>query len=155
MSIRDRRPRALAWDDGVEGGPIRALSFRPGEREVAMTSKAWMILMAIGVLALGEGCATTQQMLDRTQPIAMDTALRRGRFDLACPQATGVLLSDDFIQPAIQGPWVSGMERLEYTIGIEGCGKRTSIVVMCQEGSTTCFAANPNREFRNSAFQND
>jgi hypothetical protein len=54
-----------------------------------------------------------------------------------------VLLSDDFIQPAVQGPWVMGIARREYTIGIEGCGQRTTLVVMCQEGSDTCFAANP------------
>jgi hypothetical protein len=73
----------------------------------------------------------------------METALRRGRFDLNCPSATAVLLSDDFIQPAVQGPWVMGISRMEYTIGIEGCGQRTTLVVMCQEGSETCFAANP------------
>jgi hypothetical protein len=111
--------------------------------------------MVLGMLALAAGCQTTQQMLDAQQPVAMDTALRRGRFDLNCPEATGVLLSDDFIQPAIQGPWVMGMQRMEYTIGIEGCGKRTSIVVMCQEGSSTCFAANPNREYQNNPYRNE
>jgi hypothetical protein len=41
----------------------------------------------------------------------------------------------------------AGSERLEYTIGIAGCGQRTTIVVMCQQGSTTCFAANPDSRF--------
>jgi hypothetical protein len=101
-------------------------------------------LLAIASLfAIATGCQTTQQQLDASQPLAMETALRRGRFQLGCPQATGVLLSDDFIQPAVQGPWVMGLSRLEYTIGIEGCGQRTTLVVMCQEGSETCFAANP------------
>jgi hypothetical protein len=67
---------------------------------------------------------------------------------LNCPTATAVLLSSDFIQPALQGPWVSGVERLEYTVGVEGCGQRTTIVVICQEGSATCFAANPDERFR-------
>ncbi len=119
-----------------------------------MTDTRWLS-MGIGVLALVAGCQTSQQLLDNTQPTAMDTALRRGRFDLGCPDATGVLLSDDFIQPALQGPWVMGVQRLEYTIGVEGCGKRTTIVVMCQEGSTTCFAANPNREYQNNPYQNE
>jgi hypothetical protein len=109
--------------------------------------------MMLAVLALGAGCQTTQQTLAASEPTAMETALRRGRFDLACPAATGVMLSDDLIQPAIQGPWVQGIERLEYTIGIEGCGKRTTIVVMCQAGSSTCFAANPNGEYRNNGYQ--
>jgi len=98
-------------------------------------------------LAWTAGCATQQQMLQQQQGTALETALARGRFDLACPTATGTVLSSDFIQPAIQGPWVQGLERLEYTIGIEGCGQRTTIVVMCQQGSTTCFAANPDSRF--------
>jgi hypothetical protein len=99
--------------------------------------------LATGLLAFGAGCQTSQQMLEAGQPNAMETALRRGRFELGCPGATAVLLSDDFIQPAVQGPWVMGISRMEYTIGIEGCGQRTTLVVMCQEGSETCFAANP------------
>ena len=106
-------------------------------------NKSLELSFAAGVLALGAGCQTSQQMLDAGQPQAMETALRRGRFELGCPSATAVLLSDDFIQPAIQGPWVMGISRREYTVGIEGCGQRTTLVVMCQEGSTTCFAANP------------
>jgi hypothetical protein len=82
-------------------------------------------------------------MLDQGLPRAMETAVNRGRFDLGCPEATGVLLSDDFIQPALQGPWIGGVERMEYTIGIEGCGKKTTVIAICQEGTGTCFAANP------------
>jgi hypothetical protein len=43
---------------------------------------------------------------------------------------------------------VSGIERLEYTVGVEGCGQRTTVVVMCQQGSSTCFAANPDARFQ-------
>ncbi len=102
--------------------------------------------LAAIALAMGPGCATEQQLLAQQQGVAVDTALRRGRFDMNCPTATAEVLSSDFIQPAIQGgPWmgVQGINRLEYTVGIAGCGKRTTLVVMCQEGSSTCFAANP------------
>jgi hypothetical protein len=108
--------------------------------------KALMLTAFAGGLAIASGCATEQQMLDQQQSVAVDTALQRGRFDMNCPTATAVVLSRDFIQPAIQGgPWlgVQGINRLEYTVGIEGCGQRTSLVVICQEGSSTCFAANP------------
>ncbi len=105
--------------------------------------KALTLSFAAGLLALGSGCQTSQQMLQEGQSEAMETALRRGRFELGCPGATGVLLSDDFIQPAVQGPWVMGISRREYTVGVEGCGQRITIVVMCQEGSDTCFAADP------------
>ena len=110
-------------------------------------SKNLRALTIVAVLVIAAACASTQQMLANQQGTAVETALARGRFDLGCPAATAVVLSSDFIQPAIQGPWVSGIERLEYTVGIEGCGQRTTIVVMCQQGSSTCFAANPDARF--------
>ncbi len=106
-------------------------------------NKALTLSFAAGLLVASFGCQTSQQMLEEGQPAAMETALRRGRFQLGCPSATAVMLSDDFIQPAVQGPFVMGISRREYTIGIEGCGQRTTLVVMCQEGSDTCFAADP------------
>jgi len=101
------------------------------------------------VVAILGACATQSQMLQARQPTAVQTALQRGRFDLNCPGATATVLSSDFIQPAVQGPWVSGLQRVEYTVGVEGCGQRTTYVVICQEGTDTCFAANPDRRFRN------
>jgi hypothetical protein len=102
-------------------------------------------LLLLGAVA---GCATQQQMLAQRQPEATQVALQRGKFDLNCPAATATVLSSDFIQPAIQGPWVSGLERVEYTVGVEGCNQRTTYVVICQEGTDTCFAANPDRRFQ-------
>lgn len=100
------------------------------------------------LLVLVAGCATQQQQLAQRQPEAMQTALQRGRFDLNCPAATATVLSNDYIQPAIQGPWVNGLNRVEYTVGVEGCNQRTTYIVMCQEGTATCFAANPDERFR-------
>lgn len=107
--------------------------------------------IALGALAaavIATACATQSQQLDQRQDGAMQTALQRGRFDLNCPQATAVVLSRDYIQPAIQGPWVSGLQRVEYTVGVEGCGQRTSYVVLCQIGTDTCFAAQPRDTFQ-------
>jgi len=59
----------------------------------------------------------------------------RGGWGLNCLQATATVLSRDYIQPAIQGPWVAGLQRVEYTMGVEGCGQRTSYVVLCQVGT--------------------
>lgn len=103
---------------------------------------------AVAALLLAAGCATQNQVLQQRQPDAVQTALTRGRFDLNCPSATAVVLSKDFIQPAIQGPWVAGLERVEYTIGVEGCNQRTTYVVLCQIGTDTCFAAHPGDRFR-------
>jgi hypothetical protein len=100
-------------------------------------------LLAVACLSLA-GCMTQQQQLTQRQPNAEQVALQRAQFDMNCPSATATVLSSDYIQPAIQGPWVAGLTRLEYTIGVEGCGQRTTVVVMCQEGTETCFATNPN-----------
>jgi hypothetical protein len=89
------------------------------------------------------GCATQSQQLDARQEGAVQTALERGRFELNCPSATATVLSRDYIQPRVQGPWVSGLTRVEYTVGVAGCNQRTTLIVICQEGTDTCFAANP------------
>lgn len=104
----------------------------------------WTLL----ALRAAAGCATQTQTLDTRQGGAVQAALERGRFDLDCPAATGTVLSRDYSQPAIQGPRVMGLDRVEYTVGVEGCGKRMTYVVLCQEGTTTCFAANPGERFQ-------
>lgn len=109
--------------------------------------KTVRLLALCTVVGLAAGCATQQQQLAAKQPAAIDTALQRGRFDLNCPAATGTVLSQDFIQPAIQGPWVNGMTRVEYTIGVEGCNQRRTYIVICQEGTATCYAATPDARF--------
>lgn len=113
----------------------------------------WITTTGVLALALaaalgGAACASQPKMLNERQDVAIDTALRRGRFDLNCPTATAVVLSKDYIQPAVQGPWAAGIQRLEYTIGIEGCNQRTTLIVICQQGTETCFAANPDARFR-------
>ena len=105
------------------------------------------LAVVIMLCAIAVGCATQQQMLQQRQGEAVQTALARGRFDLNCPGATATVLSQDYIQPAIQGPWVAGLNRVEYTIGIAGCNQRTTMVVICQEGTDTCFAAQPGARF--------
>ena len=112
-------------------------------------TKRWTVVMLFAVVAGPLGCASQQkQILAQRQDGAVQTALQRGRFDLNCPQATATVLSSDFIQPAVQGPWVSGMERVEYTVGVAGCNQRTTYVVLCQVGTDSCFAAHPNDRFR-------
>jgi hypothetical protein len=35
------------------------------------------------------------------------------------------------------------MKKVDYTLGIAGCSQRTTYIVICQQGTDTCFAANP------------
>jgi len=105
-----------------------------------------VVLCAAAVMVTA--CPSQTQTLANKQGAAMEAALQRGRFELNCPSATATVLSSDFIQPAIQGPWVGGLQRAEYTVGVEGCNQRTTFVVLCQVGTDTCFAANPRDQFR-------
>jgi len=83
------------------------------------------------------GCESTDQQLDAQQQQAVDTALQRARFDMNCPAATGQVLSRQMIQPVSVR---FGVERAEYTVGVEGCGQRQSIVVVCPQDGSGCFA---------------
>jgi hypothetical protein len=85
-------------------------------------------------------CQTQGQFLASKQDAALETAVTRGRFELNCPAATGEVLSSEVVQPALQGPVVAGIQRAEFTIGVLGCGQRTTYVVACPEGGEGCFA---------------
>ena len=83
------------------------------------------------------GCQSDAQILASEQAVATQTATRRGQFEMNCPQATGMMLSSNLLQPIVWG----GLERAEYTVGVEGCGQRRTYIVVCQLGSPACFAA--------------
>ena len=106
--IKDPRPAAIA-------GPLAALCFA----------------------GFAAGCQSPAQTLAADQATATQTAVRRGQFEMNCPQATGTVLSSNLLQPVVWG----GLERAEYTIGVEGCGQRRTYVVICQVDSPACFAA--------------
>ena len=104
--------------------------------------KSFALLALFTALAM-TGCATQADFLNSKQPMAMQTAVSRGQFDLNCPQATPVLISREVVQPALQGPWVGGIERAEFTIGVRGCDKRHTYIVICPQYGEGCFAAGP------------
>ncbi|MCB1705038.1 MAG: hypothetical protein KDI17_09245 [Halioglobus sp.] len=92
----------------------------------------------IAVPVLLSGCASGPPFIDQMQPTAIDMAERRGAFEMNCPEAKGELLSRETLQPI---SFRFGYERAEYTIGVSGCGKRNSYVVICPDnGDKSCFA---------------
>jgi hypothetical protein len=102
--------------------------------ESHMTNRSLLSLgLAAAVLA---GCQTDAQILASERTTALQVALRRGQFEMGCPHATGTVLSATMLQPAVWG----GLERAEYTVGVEGCGLRKTYIVVCQVGSSACFA---------------
>ena len=102
-----------------------------------MTTRS--VLLTAGLLsglAILTGCQTQQQVIANAQDTATQTALKRGQFELGCPEATATVLSNEMVQPVLWG----GRERTEYTIGVSGCGKKATYIVICPE-SDQCFAA--------------
>ena len=106
--------------------------------------KSFALLAIIAAVAV-TGCASQQQFLNTMQPTAMQTATAKGQFELNCPAAQPVLISREVVQPALQGPWVGGIQRAEFTVGVEGCGRRQTYIVICPEGGSGCFATGPGR----------
>jgi len=96
--------------------------------------------MAGGVCALLLGCASQQQMVNDMQPKAVQTAQQRGAFELNCPAATAQVLSNEMMQSPAVPPRYAPPERAEYTVGVEGCGKRATYLVVCAAGGTGCVA---------------
>jgi hypothetical protein len=97
-------------------------------------SRRFLVVMA-GLLSLA-GCQSQGQILASEEGVATQTAVRRGQFELGCPEATGTILSSNMLQPVLWG----GEERAEYTVGVSGCGKRSVYVVVCPLASSGCFA---------------
>jgi hypothetical protein len=97
-------------------------------------------LLSIAVVVAISGCNTTP-LTTTKQSMALDFALKRARFEMSCPEATGSVLSSETIQPPNVGIRFSGPQRAQYTIGVAGCGKRETLVVICADGSDGCFAA--------------
>lgn len=85
-------------------------------------------------------CQTQQQMVDSMQPDAVHVAQRRGAFELNCPGATASVLSNEMIQSPIVNPRFAPPQRAEYTVGVSGCGKRATYMVVCADGGTGCVA---------------
>jgi hypothetical protein len=102
------------------------------------------LLLSLSIaLAVMAGCASQAKLLNDNQDPAVQTALGRARFEMNCPAATATVLSREVVQPAMQGPWINGIQRAEYTIGVSGCGLRKTYIVICPEGGSGCYAAGP------------
>jgi len=102
----------------------------------------WKTTLLLAASALA-GCVSQAQFLDSKQGMALQTAAGRGQFEMNCQDVTPTVISREVVQPSLQGPWVNGIQRAEYTIGVAGCEKRKIFVVICPDGGEGCFAAGP------------
>jgi hypothetical protein len=99
-----------------------------------------MVFSAAALATMLYGCQSQQQMVDEMQSDATQVAKQRGRFELNCPTATASVLSKEMIQSEIVNPRWAPPQRAEYTVGVSGCNKRATYLVVCAEGGTGCVA---------------
>jgi len=105
-----------------------------------MNRSVGLAVVAIGATLLG--CQSQQQMVDQMTPDAQLVAQRRGAFEMNCPSATATVLSKEMMQTG-KGPAIGWQpaQRAEYTVGVSGCGKQVTYLVVCAVGGTGCVAA--------------
>jgi hypothetical protein len=103
----------------------------------------WLVLVA-GIC----GCQTQQQVVDEMPADASQVAQQRGKFELNCPTAAASVISKEMIQSAIVNPRWAPPQRAEYTVGVSGCDKRATYLVVCAEGGTGCVAAGAQNEIQ-------
>jgi len=104
-------------------------------------------LAAIALACIAaSGCQSTQDWMKSMEPKAIQAAENRGRFELNCPGATATILSEQDVQPEIRAVRFQAPDRAVFTIGLQGCNKRATYVVVCPaDGSGNCFAADGQR----------
>ena len=61
------------------------------------------IFRLIALLVL-TGCASQSQFLNNKQPMATETVLNQARLEMNCPEATATIISEEVVQPSLQGP---------------------------------------------------
>jgi len=94
-------------------------------------------LSCIAAVVLG-GCSITSEHRELVSDQAIDAAKARAN----CSDAKGTVLGRTALpMPASY----AGPERIQYTIGVEGCGKSMHVVVVCAAG-TPCFVAGTDRK---------
>jgi len=97
--------------------------------------------LVIGAALLVASCQTQQELVQGMQSEAQHVAQRRGMFEMGCQQATATVLSNEMIQPPVINPRWPPPQRAEYTVGVEGCGKKATYLVVCAVDGTGCFAS--------------
>jgi hypothetical protein len=116
---------------------FRGQTERIGERVMRISFG----LVALAISMLFGGCQSQQQMVDEMQADATQVAKQRGKFELNCPTATATVISKEMIQSEIMNPRWAPPQRAQYTVGVAGCDKRATYMVVCAEGGTGCVAA--------------
>ncbi|HEX4762817.1 MAG TPA: hypothetical protein VFU92_00715 [Usitatibacter sp.] len=82
------------------------------------------------------GCASPAGRPDMSE-LATNAAQDRALTQWKCTETKGTVLGRTALPMAAS---YAGPERIQYTIGVEGCGRNMNVVVVCAAG-TPCFVA--------------
>jgi hypothetical protein len=108
--------------------------------------KRLFTVMVAAIATMLPACESQQQVVDQMQPNAVQVAQKRGAFELDCPAATAEVISKEMIQTPAPTARYMPPERAEYTVGVSGCGKRATYLVVCAQGGTGCVAGGAKNE---------
>jgi hypothetical protein len=103
------------------------------------SSRSWIAAAAAGLVAAG--CASGPPFIETAQPMALQTAQRRAQFEFGCQSVSTQILSQENVQSPLEYTRFAPPPRVEYTVGVSGCGQKHTYLVVCTEGSGGCFAA--------------
>jgi len=112
---------------------------------------SFALMSVVAICVLFGACQSQQQMVDEMQADATQVAKQRGKFELNCPTATATVLSKEMIQSEIVNPRWAPPQRAEYTVGVAGCDKRATYLVVCAEGGTGCVAAGAQNQIQEAS----
>ena len=104
--------------------------------------------LVVGAALLVASCQTQQEIVQGMQSEAQHVAQRRGAFEMNCPTASAVVISNEMIQPPIVNPRWPPQQRAEYTVGVSGCGQRATYLVICAVDGTGCVAGGARNTIR-------
>jgi hypothetical protein len=81
------------------------------------------------------------QLANKMRPDALKAAQQRATSVLGCPSLTAKVLTEETINESQTTGWSEASHRVEYTIGVSGCGKRVTYSVSCdnQRGGAECI----------------
>jgi hypothetical protein len=84
--------------------------------------------------------AKQQELAQAMQPNALQVAQQHGASELSCPVATAKVLSSETLEEPVTTGWYEPPHRAQYTVGVSGCDKRASYLVVCDDRNKGCVA---------------
>ena len=98
------------------------------------------LLLATTAATVIYGCSATGPRARMAAPSPLQTAIERAQHELDCPSATGRIISQNPINGPSNGDRAPELSRIDYKVGVDGCGQRETYFVFCQISNGACIA---------------